>query len=352
MKVKKSHAYIGAFTVVLGLLLKGLQVSQLLQPPPVPPPVAVLSCTTSGLPDLAVACSVGPSQSTTATTTINFGDGRSVDLGRQVYDAQEGQDAQRHQSFTSVYQKYRDPGLYRINLVVTGDDGFMAKDHQDVRVSYSDKLECAIRLTDLDVTAYGDDERSVPLNVPVNARLGIHNLIFYEQRRFTVPFAPSAEWIIRDCDDDLEVTDKHFFLGGKLTHTKTEGAYVFTLQSSPFFSGSEDGYLYANISCVEYPQEVVKSAKLESELSITRYGVIEARLGNSNPMVAYTSQKEEDPGDWKVKFSGHKAHFSASWSEPIKYRGFRLTLVDPVDLPLIPASKRRNRVYLRIEPDD
>lgn len=346
MKVKNSHAYIGAFTVVLGLLLKGLQVSQLLQPPPVPP-VAVLSCTTAGLPDLAVVCSVGPSQSTIATTTINFGDGRSVDLGRQVYDAQESQDAQRHQSFTSVYQKYRDPGLYRINLVVKGDDGIMARDHQDVRVFYSDELEREIRLTDLEVTAYGDDERSVPLNVPVNARLGIHNLIFYEQRRYTVPFAPSPGWIIRDCDDDLEVTDKYFFLGGKLTHAKTEGTYRFTLQSSPFFSGSEDGYLYANISCLEYPREVVKSAKLESDLSIKRYGIIEATLGSSNPMVAYTSH--EQPGDWQVKFSGVKAPTTARWSDPIKYRGFRLTLVD---LPLVPADTRRNRVYLRIEPDD
>ena len=349
MKVKDYYTYI-FIVAVAGLLLKGLQ---LLQPPPVPP-VAVLSCTTSGLPDLAVVCYVGPSQSTIVATTINFGDGRSVPLRRQVYDDQEDQGAQRHQSVTSVYQKYREPGLYRINLVVTDDDGIMAEDHQDVRVSYSDELEREIRLIDLEVTAYGDDERSVPLNVPVNARLGIHNLIFYEQRRYTVPFAPSPGWVIRDCDKDLQVTDKYFFLGGNLEYTETEGTYIFSLQSSPFFSGSEDGYLYANISCREYPEEVVKSATIKAEQSIRRYGIIEVALGNSNPMVGTSHEaddmtSDEQLGDWKVKFSGDKAPITAKWSEPIKYRGFRLTLVD---LSPVPAHVRRNRAYVRIEPDD
>ena len=339
-------AYIGVLTTVAGgLLLMGLRwLGEILRPPPLPP-LVVLSCTTSGLPDLAVVCQLRLSQSTTRRRVIYFGDGESVDLGGQARDDQDAQDSDTSPP-TSIYHKYREPGPYRISVLVTGDHGIPVEDHQDVTVSYSDELEREIRLTDLEVIAYGDEKRSAPLKVPVNYRLGVHNLIFYEQKTYTVRFTPSPGWVIRECDDALEVTDEYFFLWGNLNYTQTGGTYKFELQSSPFFSGSEDGYLYANISCIEYPEEVVKRAGIESALPIKRYGIIEAALGNTNPMVAYTSHE----GDWKVKFSrGSNTPTDAKWSEPIKYGGVRLTLVDP---PLIPADVRRNRVYLRIEPDD
>lgn len=338
-------AYIGVLTTVAGgLLLMGLRwLVEIVRPPPLPPLVA-LSCTTSGLPDLAVVCQLRLSQSTALGTRIDFGDGRSVDLGGQVRDDQDAQDSDTSPP-TSIYHKYSEPGPYRINVLVRGDRGTQAQAHQDVRVSYSDELDREIQLTALEVIAYGNDERSAPLKVPVNYRLGVHNLIFYEQKTYTVRFTPSPGWVIRKCDD-LEVTDKYFFLWGNLKYTQTEGTYRFELQSSPFFSGSEDGYLYANIPCIEYPEEVVKRAEIESVLPIKRYGVIEATLGNTNPMVAYSTHE----GDWKAKFSrGSNTPTDARWSEPIKYRGVRLTLIDP---PLIPADVRRNRVYLRIEPDD
>ena len=335
-------AYIGVLTSVAGgLLLMG--VLWLLRTSP--PPLVALSCTTAGLPDLAVVCQLSLSQSTARETLIDFGDRRSVRFGGQVRDDQDAQDSDTSPP-TSIYHKYSEPGPYRINVLVIGDRGTQAQAHQDVRVSYSDELDREIQLTALEVIAYGDDEKSAPLRVPVNYRLGVHNLIYYEQKTYTVRFTPSPGWIIRNCDDDLEVTDEYFFLGGNLNYTQTGGTYKFELQSSPFFSGSEDGYLYATIPCTEYLEEGVKSAKIKSALPIKRYGVIEATLGNTNPMVADSNHE----GDWKVKFSrGSNTPTDAKWSEPIKYGGVRLTLVDP---PLIPADVRRNRVYLRIEPDD
>lgn len=325
---------------------------------PPPPLSVVLTCVTAGLPDLAVLCKFIPSQ-TEVQGYIDFGDGRThktihqaalagsaakPSLGKQLSVEQDTAEGGWDPA-VRLYWEYKEPGSYRVNLVLIGEDGSYTGAHQDVRVSRSEELEDEFRVRYMKVTAIGDDAKEQPKEVPVAYRLSVHNLIFYEERSYTVEVNPDPNWVLND-DCEFEKSSSRFASIAPDPNPKISrgvARFKFDLESSPFVSGSEDGYLYGTIKCKQLPEEAVNEVE-KSEFSVDRLGITEVDLDNdsdSNPMVVNTKA-----GNWELNIDGTSLE-QRPWNQDYVYGRVRIRLID---IPIIPPERRRQKLYLRIEP--
>lgn len=325
---------------------------------PRPPPQSVaLTCVTAGLPDLAVLCKAIPSPSKIQGGYIDFGDGLPHSMiGRTLTDSSEGkissgkqlsveQDTAEDGSDAVIrfYRKYKEPGAYRVNLVVIGEDGSYAGANHDVMVSRSEELEDDFRVTRVKVVAISEDAQEQPIEVPVAYRLSVHNLIYYEDRSYTVTVNPDPNWVLSRCEP-FEESSSRFASRPKsptLSLSREIGEFKFELESSPFFSGSKDGYLYGTIRCSQVPEHTVKSTQTESEFLVDQFGIIEIDLdAASNPMVV-----NAEAGNWELDIDG-RTRPAHHWNQDYVYRQVRISLID---IPIIPPEVRRHKLYLRIE---
>ena len=340
------------------------QISARLEAPRTPPPSVALTCVTAGLPDLAVVCKFNPWPSEIEGGFVDFGDGRPpLMLGsaltgggdklpseKQVATEQDLPDNDLG-SVGPFYWKYRDPGSYRVNLVVTDKDGLRARDHQSVTVALSDELQDEINVQHVDIVAFQESDKSETLEQPLEKqvayRLSVHNLIFYERRSYSVKVRPDPNWILTRC---VPFEKSSSYLESRLRgltdsmFSEQVAEFTFDLESSPFFSGSEDGYLYGTIKCWQIQEGNIATKlekELEPELPIDRFGIIERDLGDKgNPMVVSGN------GNWQLKIKGRNTGMRP-WTEDYVHGQVRIRLVDPT---LIPPEIRRDKLYLRIEP--
>lgn len=344
-----------------------------LESPPIPPSVA-LTCTTAGLPDLAIVCKVTPWTSDREEIrkwSIDFGDGRQPGgadkLSSGNSDATEqDQPDEDLGSDRSFYWKYRDAGSYRVSVRVTDKNGMSARDIQDVTVALSEKLQDEINVQRVKIMAFKEQDESEQdeseqkgleqsKEVPVAYRLGVHNFIFYEERAYKVEVKPDSNWRLTKCEE-FERSSSRFVSYKNRPNPGTpeiteEGVAIFkfNLESSPFFSGSDDGYLYGTIRCWQIHEGNIEAEidkELESEFPIDRLGIIEVDLGGeSNPISVSGRREEEQIGGWELRLDGRNTYF-LPWPTEYVHDRVRIT---PLDIPLIPLDIRRHKLYLRVE---
>lgn len=319
------------------------------------PPSAVLTCITAGLPDLAIVCDIQASPASTHGWYINFGDGGPAIRSKRSDTTPSDPDVSEQDSTSPeperLHHAYEEPGSYRVNLVVIGKGG-QANVWQDLTVSHSNKLERRITASNLVITAFEEigtegQESRLPHETLFSRRLSRHNFIGDARQSYSIPFEPDTGWLFRETDCEFESLDEQFAYNGKFNFDKgsRKGYFRFDLESSSFFRGSEDGWLYGKIKCDQYRDAAVETVSLMGILDhLDRYGIHEVNLGESNNPIP-ASPISLDRVDWKVELDGRR--YSKKGTESILHRGFRIRLED---VPFIPLEIRLNKAYLRVEP--
>lgn len=300
-----------------------------------PTPTGVLECMTAGLPDLTVVCSVEGFNFSNGT--VDFGDRRPKKEFQNVEASEDPNDA------VSFFWRYREPGSYRVNMVVKGESG---SDNvaQTVEVSRSDKLKNSISVEKLSITGRLVSEIVRKKKVfSVSRRLS--RGFFRESRsRYRIRFEPETGWSFAVDGCKFQRINSQFYEYQRISTQKDRGIFEFVLENSSIFSGFEDGWLYGTIECEQISTSEGGTIESESaeKFSIDRYGIHE---------VALNGEKAENPvlfgenADVEWQMLGNRKNLG----DVVRLKEIDVSLVD---IPIIPLEERRYKAYLKIEPRD
>ena len=305
-----------------------------------PPPTGILECMTTGLPDLTVVCSVEGFNFSNGT--VDFGDGRPKKEFQNAEMSEESNDA------VSFFWRYREPGSYRVNLVVTGESG-SDNASQDVEVLHSKKLRESINVEELSITGRIVSEIVRKKKVfSVSRRLS--RGFFRESRsRYRIRFEPEAGWSFAIDGCRFQRIDSQFYEYQRISTQKDRGIFEFVLENSSIFSGFEDGWLYGTIECEQVSTNEGGTIESESteKIAIDRYGIHEVALNSEkadNPVLFGKDAEVE----WLVVVGGDE-HRRKHPDGVVRLKEINVSLVD---IPIIPLEERRFMAYLKIEPRD
>ena len=325
-----------------------------------PPPLAVLTCMTAGLPDLTVVCDAQGFDFNNGR--VNFGDGRPEMKfqGAKASDetAKASDETAKAVSSKRFFWRYRNPGQYRVNLVVTGKAG-SGSAWQEVEVSRSDRLKKSIDVKKLAIKGrISSDIVKAKKEFDVARKLSAHRIFGDSWKSYSIVFQADPEWVFDVDGCTFRKTSSRFADYEYLKSTSPEKkdhvivladededrvTFEFELESSSFFRGSEDGWLYGTLECTQIAS---MSGTIESEsekpFSIERYGIHEVNLKRNeaeNPVLF----KEDAEVEWQMSESRKKL------GDIVRIGEDNISLVD---IPIIPREERRFNAYLKIEPQD
>ena len=306
-----------------------------------PPPTGILECMTTGLPDLTVVCSVEGFNFSNGT--VDFGDGRPKKEFQNAETSEEPNDA------VSFFWRYREPGSYRVNLVVTGESG-SDNANQGVEVSRSDKLKNSISFEKLSITGRIVSEIVRKKKVfSVSRRLS--RGFFRESRsRYRIRFEPETGWSFAIDGCKFQRIDSQFYEYQRISTQKDRGIFEFVLENSSIFRGFEDGWLYGTIECEQVSTNEGGTIESESteKIAIDRYGIHEVALNSEkadNPVLFGKDAEVE----WALVVVGGDEHRRKHPDGVVRLKEINVSLVD---IPIIHLEERRFMAYLKIEPRD
>ena len=325
----------GTFMVVLQ--------DRALDPPSPPSPLAVLTCTTDGLPDLEVVCSTRLSRNF-HTGLIDFGDGSEPErVDPEVWFA--GVETSRQAALAKgIYRKqYKRAGDYRIELKLEGEvNNDSAVELVTVRESpLFEKGELV--LTDLNWVIDGSD--------PTRS-------LRYRVRQVQFGYNPSEDytWIIKSdqnwkftaCEFAGITTSRNATYDNKpfeISEDRSEVEFSFSLTSNGSLFGGRKAWFDGNVKCVQTnatDKEEKKGTK--GQFKTRRYGIFE--IDNVNARSVFESKRIQS---WSFKHKGQDKVSSDNPLDPIAIECHRVevTLVDP---PMLEWKDRLSKVWLKVAP--
>ena len=329
---------IGTFATTLAVLLFEAWV------PDPPSPLAVLACTTDGLPDLEVVCSTRLSRNF-HTGFIDFGDRsdpKTVDPEFWFASPETPREATLAKGI--YHKRYKRAGDYRIELKLEGEvnnDSAV----ELVTVQESPVIEKGeLPLTDLNwVIKQSDPTRSL--------RYHVKQVLFgyNPSSEYTWTFKSDQNWKITECRFERIITSRNAKYDQKEPFKYRDGQndaeFSFSLTSKGSLFGGREAWFDGIVKCVQQ-NTADEESKVgnRKEFRTRRYGIFE--IDNVNAKSVFESKRIQS---WKFKHKGQDKVSSDNPLDPIAIECHRveLTLVDP---PMLEWEDRLSKVWLRVAP--
>lgn len=312
--------------------------------PGAPSPLAELTCTTEGLPDLEVVCSTRLSRNF-HTGFIDFGDSSEPErVDPEVWFAGVETSQEATLANGTYHKRYKRAGDYRIELKLEGEinnDSTVTF----VTVRESPTIEKGeLSLTDLEwVINKSNPTRS--LRYHVKQVLFGYNPI----SEYTWTIKSDQNWKFTECGFERIVTSRNAEYDQKEPFKYRDGQndaeFSFSLTSKGSLFGGREAWFDGIVKCVQQ-NAADEESKVgnRKEFRTRRYGIFEIdKLGAKS---VFESKRIQS---WSFKHKGQNKESGDNPLDPIAIECHRveLTLVDP---PMLEWEDRLSKVWLKVDP--
>ena len=338
-------------TFVGTLVLLDLNLRAHLTPAP-PVPLAVLTCTTDGLPDLEVACTTRLSRNF-HTGYIDFGDGSEPAIVEPDFWFASPSASREATHVKSIYhRRYKQAGDYRIELKLEGEVGNDATS-KTVTVEESPSLaKGELCLTGLH-WAIDESEPTRSRRYRIEQNQFEHDT----SNDYTWRIESDQGWKFTKCEFEgatasknakYDQSDPFKLQDGTSEAGFTWAEFSFSLTSKGSLFGGRSAWFAGTAKCIQTPTDTGKEEKdgTSKELKILRYGIFEIDVAGAESVFESKRIKE-----WGIE---HDKLEKVAGNDPLAPRVINLdchrvalTLVDP---PMLEWEDRLSKVWLKVAP--